>query len=688
MLRLKKPTDKVLSILLTMAFCFSVKVNAQEIPSFNVRDIIAGDINDIQVEAVGSDLNNLGLILRITSSRTDTFDIDVPAGTLFRLSDGTRAQSKYLNSGIQDFFMVLDDRRRIPGGGRSIPFPKGVSGSVTEDVLVYALCFDVTLPPPAPSQSFNPSVDSLESLSRVAQMLKSFESFEMKMKLIDTKIQAGQTLTDDETQRAAFIDWVEEAGGTSQTFELKGGSLLPGKSQQFVLFSKKSNLRISQTVVPEISRFIAQNVVWTIAPEQENFSSEGIRNDIDHALEIGDTERLDQIIHLTNIFLRLLGLERRLLVVDSLSVPISHDISFPPFFVTSWSGSGAGWANRMTPPNPSNNICSWQIREISYFIQSQNSGSFDAEILSSNNGSPGSSLMNRRTISFPALPDGDVVNVDVENENIIVDNDFFIALFQNQASIPNVLISQAINGRAHGFNGVNWGREGLTLFFRATLKAIENQVASPPNLLAPASGESIPTDQAIFVWSKAVDPNPEDELGYEIEFSLESDFTNILHTETDLGDTTFAFSSLSQTIRDQMEGNLVYWHVRAEDNCGAISQFSHHFSFFTADEVLTHVSLDHISPKQFALRQNYPNPFNPTTTIQFELPRARHVSIAIYNLIGQKVITLVNRRFDAGLHKVNWNGRAGNDSPLSSGVYLMRMEAEEFNEVKKLTLIQ
>jgi hypothetical protein len=61
-------------------------------------------------------------------------------------------------------------------------------------------------------------------------------------------------------------------------------------------------------------------------------------------------------------------------------------------------------------------------------------------------------------------------------------------------------------------------------------------------------------------------------------------------------------------------------------------------------------------PQRFALPQNYPNPFNPGTQIQYDLPRAAHVRLEVFNLLGQKVKTLVDRRELAGSHSVMWDG--------------------------------
>ena len=93
---------------------------------------------------------------------------------------------------------------------------------------------------------------------------------------------------------------------------------------------------------------------------------------------------------------------------------------------------------------------------------------------------------------------------------------------------------------------------------------------------------------------------------------------------------------------------------------------------------------------QYELAQNYPNPFNPSTTIQFAVPTDSKVDIVIYNVLGQKVATLVQgTTVTAGYHNIVWNA-----SSLSSGVYFSVMRCtsistgQNFHAVRKLMLIK
>jgi hypothetical protein len=89
------------------------------------------------------------------------------------------------------------------------------------------------------------------------------------------------------------------------------------------------------------------------------------------------------------------------------------------------------------------------------------------------------------------------------------------------------------------------------------------------------------------------------------------------------------------------------------------------------------------TPKEFVLYQNYPNPFNPSTTIKFSIPQSSLVTLKIYNALGQEVRTLVNGFTESGLHTINFDA-----SNLNSGVYFYKLDAGQFSEVKKMTLIK
>jgi hypothetical protein len=88
-------------------------------------------------------------------------------------------------------------------------------------------------------------------------------------------------------------------------------------------------------------------------------------------------------------------------------------------------------------------------------------------------------------------------------------------------------------------------------------------------------------------------------------------------------------------------------------------------------------------PESIALQQNYPNPFNPSTQIDYALPEAAEVRLEVFNLMGQRVATLVQARQTAGYHSIHFDALA-----LSSGVYIYRLQTGETTLTQSMTLVK
>jgi hypothetical protein len=93
-------------------------------------------------------------------------------------------------------------------------------------------------------------------------------------------------------------------------------------------------------------------------------------------------------------------------------------------------------------------------------------------------------------------------------------------------------------------------------------------------------------------------------------------------------------------------------------------------------------------PMVAALHQNYPNPFNPSTEIRFDIPTARDVKLRIYNQLGQTVRTLVDNRMKAGTYSFEWDGANQAGYGVASGVYFYNLEAGDFRDLRKMTLVK
>ncbi|HFD32631.1 MAG TPA: T9SS type A sorting domain-containing protein [Gammaproteobacteria bacterium] len=148
------------------------------------------------------------------------------------------------------------------------------------------------------------------------------------------------------------------------------------------------------------------------------------------------------------------------------------------------------------------------------------------------------------------------------------------------------------------------------------------------------------------------------------------DLFNVANTDT-----------FKNTITPQNAGQYLYY-IKAVDAYGYYN-FSDTLSLTvdSASPIGSEISLD--IPKKYYLHQSYPNPFNPTTTIRYDLPISSDVKIDVFNSLGQKIKTLIQKKLPAGHHSVNFNGSA-----LASGVYYYKITAGKFTQVKKMLLIK
>ncbi len=102
-----------------------------------------------------------------------------------------------------------------------------------------------------------------------------------------------------------------------------------------------------------------------------------------------------------------------------------------------------------------------------------------------------------------------------------------------------------------------------------------------------------------------------------------------------------------------------------------------------ATDIVTGVDDNTSVVKEFALAQNYPNPFNPTTTISYAIPKNVQVELKVYDLLGNEIVTLVNKEQASGNYSVQFDG-----ANLSSGIYFYKMSAGNFVSAKKLILMK
>ncbi len=128
-------------------------------------------------------------------------------------------------------------------------------------------------------------------------------------------------------------------------------------------------------------------------------------------------------------------------------------------------------------------------------------------------------------------------------------------------------------------------------------------------------------------------------------------------------------------------GITYYYRVSAIDSAGNEGEYSEEAQATIPAGLRTEEFLDH--PESFLLMQNYPDPFNQVTEIRYFLPQSAQVKLEIYNLLGQRIATLVDERQTSGYKSVRWDG-----GPFASGVYLYHIRVRTYTETKKMVLLK
>ena len=162
---------------------------------------------------------------------------------------------------------------------------------------------------------------------------------------------------------------------------------------------------------------------------------------------------------------------------------------------------------------------------------------------------------------------------------------------------------------------------------------------------------------------------------YWVDVSTTDDFSNVLasYNNKSVGNvTTHIIISLTP--------NTTYYFRVCASNSSSTSPYSNTITVTTnvtgVDDLLN-------LPTRFDLSQNYPNPFNPTTTIKYQIPEETFVGIKVYNLLGSEVTTLVNEMRTVGTYEVKFNA-----SQLTSGIYIYKIQAGQFSQMKKMVLVK
>jgi hypothetical protein len=214
-----------------------------------------------------------------------------------------------------------------------------------------------------------------------------------------------------------------------------------------------------------------------------------------------------------------------------------------------------------------------------------------------------------------------------------------------------------------------------------------NLPPSAPQLALPANYASLhilSTDTVKFVWYKALDGNvPPDTITYYLRLSKDSAMTQVVRVDTLVADTVKAIkgAELFPLFASGDTTLVLWWRVDATDKKSpAVKSVVWKLNLTKPTKV--EVAEEGI-PTDYYLSQNYPNPFNPVTTIKFGLPEDTQVELSVYNILGQKVATLINEYKRAGHYVVNFDG-----SNYASGTYFYVLRAGNKVLKNKMLLIK
>ncbi|KAA3601521.1 MAG: T9SS C-terminal target domain-containing protein [Calditrichaeota bacterium] len=262
------------------------------------------------------------------------------------------------------------------------------------------------------------------------------------------------------------------------------------------------------------------------------------------------------------------------------------------------------------------------------------------------------------SLTYEIISPNDIVEI-VQNDNLI-----------ELIAKPNANGSQTISIQATDIFG-----ETINSTSQLTINPVNDapssfDLVSPIDALLPA----ISFYSVDFIWENSIDVD-----NTNLDYTLKVFNQNFDATFTGITDTIF-------TLMDSLEEVTIYnWFVEVTDGEFTVSS-SDTFEFETT--IGASIQEEAQLPETFALKQNFPNPFNPTTKINFDLPISSKVKLEIFNLLGQKVRTLVDRKINAGFNSVTWNGKNDFGNQVSSGIYIYKIQTEDFTQSKKMVFLK
>jgi len=191
--------------------------------------------------------------------------------------------------------------------------------------------------------------------------------------------------------------------------------------------------------------------------------------------------------------------------------------------------------------------------------------------------------------------------------------------------------------------------------------------------------------KAQLQWETATEVN---NYGFEIERKVVSENVNVTQIAINLSNNEEAWVKVA-FVEGHGNSNSPKLYSFTDKNLIGGSKFVYRLKQIDIDgtfEYSDEVEIE-VLPTKYELMQNYPNPFNPATKIRFSLPEDAKIAINIYNILGEKVASVLNEELKAGFHEVDFTSNSAGYR-LSSGVYIYAIEAKNFSQVKKMILMK
>jgi hypothetical protein len=262
--------------------------------------------------------------------------------------------------------------------------------------------------------------------------------------------------------------------------------------------------------------------------------------------------------------------------------------------------------------------------------------------------------------------DGLVIDAEIEYDNL-TNNDAAARAYCDsiKAHHPDKFIVLTAWARIDGHNTFPWA----TFLERVDVNMPQTYWAARPT--TPQNELNIMNDQYTYytnIWmfnGELTEVKPIMPLGQGVYFGYSNDVMP--------GDIT-SFSNLSQSTYNYP--GLSLWEFNQITHQYVWDEYSAAWQPTSISENLNVIS-------EYNLAQNYPNPFNPVTSIKYSVPKASHVSLKVYDLLGREVATLVDEEKISGSYQVSFNA-----ANLSSGVYFYRLQSNSFDETRKLILLK